>query len=68
VTLTGGRRVKPPRYYDKILALTDADLSGIIKSRRKEKAKASPDNTPARLAERESVKQAQFSQLKRGFQ
>lgn len=65
VTLLGGRKVKPPRYYDKLFALSDKVLADIIKASRKERAKASPDNTPARLLERESVKQAQFSQLKR---
>lgn len=67
VTMEGGFRAKPPRYYDKLLELTDKDLSDTIRNIRVSKAKLSPDNTPARLAERESVKQVQFSQLKRGF-
>ena len=67
VTLVSGRKVKPPRYYDKLLALTNPDLLDSIKHCRKEKAIASPDNTPARLLERESVKKAQFLKLKRGL-
>lgn len=67
VTMQGGRKVKPPRYYDKFLDLTDKELSDSIKAIRKDKAKASPDNSPARLLERESVKKAQFAQLKRSL-
>lgn len=67
VTLIGGQKCKPPRYYDKLLDLTDKELHDRILSVRKEKAKASPDNTPARLEERESVKQAQLAQLKRSI-
>jgi len=68
VSLPSGDKVKVPRYYDKLLAnLTDAELADKIKSRRKERAKASPDNTPERLAQRESVKKDQLKQLKRSL-
>lgn len=66
VTMDGGFRAAPPRYYDKLLALTDKELSERIVAIRKKKASLSPDNTPERLLERECVKQVQFSQLKRG--
>jgi len=68
VSLPSGHKVKVPRYYDKLLAnLTDAELADKIKSRRKERAKASPDNTPERLAQRESVKKDQLRKLKRSL-
>jgi len=67
VTLVDGRKCKPPRYYDRFLSLTNENLSFIISSRRKQKMKSSVDNTPERLRERESVKQAQLAQLKRSL-
>lgn len=65
VVLPGGAKVKPPRYYDKSLELTDPAMSSTVKSNRQDRARQSPDNTPERLAVREKVKQAQFKMLMR---
>lgn len=65
ISLSGGRKVKPPRYYDKVFEVDNPVAHGKIKQLRKDQARLSPDNTPARLAVREVVKKAQFKQLKR---
>jgi len=63
--VVGGRKQKPPRYYDKQLSETE---KAPIAEKRKALAKASPDNTQARLDAREVVKLAHIKQLKRGLQ
>jgi len=65
VTIRGGMRCKPPRYYDKKLEIDNPALLCMLKSKRKERAKASKHNTPERLGVRRRVKQAQLSTLKR---
>jgi hypothetical protein len=55
------RRVKPPRFYDKLLSKTDPDLWAGIKEKREVLAYLSEDNTPERLAVREKVKTAQLN-------
>jgi len=67
VTMANGSLCKPPRYYDKLLALTDPVMSTTILNVRKYRADNSPDNSPERLRAREKVKQAQISQLKRSL-
>lgn len=67
VTLQGGGKCKPPRYYDKLLQLTDQVLFDKLKLVRKMRAKLSPDNSPERLKAREAVKTAQFKQLVRSL-
>jgi len=64
-----GKVMKPPRYYDKQLELSDAQLFAKIKIDRKAKAlQNASDNTSARLAVKETCKIAQFQQLKRGLE
>jgi len=64
-----GKVMKPPRYYDKQLELSDAQLFEKIKIDRKAKAlQNAADNTTARLAVKETCKIAQFQQLKRGLE
>ncbi|QXP08284.1 MAG: replication initiator protein [Arizlama microvirus] len=64
-----GKVMKPPRYYDKQLELSDAQLFAKIKIDRKAKAlQNAADNTTARLAVKETCKIAQFQQLKRGLE
>jgi len=67
VTLQDGSKCKPPRYYDVLLDRETPDLLKLLKDKRKAKAAASPDATPARLKEREDVKKAQVSKLKRSL-
>jgi hypothetical protein len=59
VTLRG-RKFRPPRYYDKVMANSDKDadreLHAIVKADRQERAeKHAADNTPERLAVREKI-------------
>lgn len=49
-----GRKMKPPRYYDKLLTLVDAYAFEEIQAARQEGINHS-DNTPERLATREKV-------------
>jgi len=58
--------MKPPKFYDSRLELTDPDLLETVKENRKIQArKHKKDNTPERLAQREIVKKAQTNLLKR---
>lgn len=51
-----GRKMKPPRYYDKYLALVDSDLSDFLEFQRYQRSfKTADDTTPERLADREKV-------------
>lgn len=63
--VVSGRKQKPPKFYDK--QLPEAERASIAETR-KAFAKASPDNTQARLDAREQVKLAQIKQLKRVLQ
>jgi hypothetical protein len=63
-----GRKIQPPRYYDKLLEIIDPELSRLVKAGRiraqKEKQK-NIDSQPSKLS-RHKVKLAQSSHLKRG--
>lgn len=64
-----GHVTKPPRYYDKMFDLSDADAMLLVKQRRKAQAKRrASDNTPERLGTRKRVKLAQVGMLKRGYE
>lgn len=61
-----GRSVKPPKFYDKQLELTNPEMFETIKEERLAQADLhSLHNTRRRLAVRKKVKQAQIQQLKR---
>lgn len=63
-----GARMRPPKFFDRILELDDPRMFRALKRRRLLDQKANADNnTPDRLRVREKVKQAQVSQLKRGL-
>lgn len=66
--IVNGKKVKPPRYYDKKYAVSDPydfdELEFHRFSRAREKLH---DNTPERLAVREEVLQAKLSKLKRNL-
>jgi hypothetical protein len=64
-TTVNGVRQKPPRFYDEYLKQIDPILMEVIKGNREQKAIKSEDNTPDRLRQREEVKKAQNSMLKR---
>ena len=64
-----GHPCKPPRYYDKLLEESDPGLLQAIKLQRELAALTrAHDNTPERLYQREKVKEAQFTMLKRGYE
>jgi len=64
-----GKIMRPPRYYDKQLEVTNPKLYEKIKLDRKTQAlNNSADNTDARLKVKETCKLAQFKLLKRGLE
>lgn len=63
--ISRGHRMKPPRYYDKVLEdLAPSVLRG-VKSRRREAAAIDPDKSGKRLVVREAVKEAAVKNLAR---
>lgn len=64
-----GVKMKPPKYYDRLLEIEDPEARAAIKARRMEEALLRQgDSTTARLRAREKVKLAQISTLKRGIE
>jgi len=66
-TTIRGMRLAPAKYYDKYLRGIDPELYDDIKSGRQLSAYLSDDNTRERLSAKETVKKAQFNQLKRSL-
>lgn len=63
-----GQKVKPPKYYDKILKKQDFELYEEILYKREKSAKLNYlDNTPERLHVKEQVQQARLDRLKRNL-
>ncbi len=63
-----GRKMRPPKYYDRLYEIDFPDEFQKIKSKRLENSiKHAKDNTPERLAVREHVKKSKISRLKRGY-
>lgn len=61
-----GRAMKPPKYYDRLLEMEDPAAREALRQRRLlESAKREADQTTRRLRDREQVKLAQTSYLKR---
>lgn len=66
VILPGGKKVRPPRYYDKLYEITNPDELATIKSEREAKAKThESNNTPERLQVREKIQQLKARRLLR---
>lgn len=64
-----GAKLRPPRYYDKLLALMDPVALEVIKMKREARAKElAGDNTPARLAVKETVTKARMALKKRNLE
>lgn len=64
-----GTKIKPPRYYDKLLELMDPQLYETIKATRIANAETKKeDNTPARLEDKEIVQTALIKQKQRNFE
>jgi len=67
--VVNNKKMKPPKYYDRLLELEDPAAHAALKERREAAALLrGSDSTPARLAVREKVKMAQVKQLKRGLE
>lgn len=64
-----GRAMRPPKYYDRVYELMNPTELELIKEARRASANAQrSNNTPTRLAIRETVKKAQIQTLKRELQ
>jgi len=64
--VVNGKRVRPPRFYEKQLEVSDPDLLTKVKRERKLAMWAHGENqTPERLAVREKVQKARLNKLKR---
>jgi len=64
-----GTKMRPPRFFDKLLHRDDPDAHAALKESRKVKAlQAAPDNTPARLSAKRQIKERKLKILKRGYE
>lgn len=70
VIAPSGSERKPPRYYDKLLALFDPTAHAVMKMKREHRAKelTQDDQTPQRLADRETVLEAKLKLKKRSLE
>lgn len=66
--LMGGKKIKPPRYYDEKFEEMHPWEFAKIKGIRLDRASKDPDNTPIRLRIREKMKQIKTKLLTRGFE
>jgi len=67
--ILGGKKLKSPRYYDKLFDLSCPSEMEDIKFKRTQKAKAhASDNTPERLAVRKSIQEQKLQKLIRDFE
>ncbi len=68
ITTLDGLIMNPPKYYDNLYEIEHPlELEEIKKKRKGKMSKHLKDNTPERLYQRETVKLAQLSQLKRNL-
>lgn len=64
-----GGKMRPPRYYDKLLEIMDPATMAVLKMKRELRAKElADDNTPARLADKETVTKAKMALKKRNLE
>lgn len=68
VTMDSGFKALPPKFYDKKYELTNPVEFATMKQARVDRAKASPDNTPERLAVRHEILKRKLKLLKRGYE
>jgi len=68
--VSGGKKMKPPKFYDKLLEKFFPELYLRVKDERECALTLSPveERSPRRLAVRETVKQAQIGQLTRKYE
>lgn len=68
VILKGGKKVRPPAYYDRLLHDSDPDLHETLKKQRATNARPHRhNNTPERLTVREKVADLQYKRYKRNL-
>ncbi len=65
VMIKPGQKMEVPKYYKESLKREHPELAEILRKHRVQKSKASPDNTPSRLATREYIQGRRIDQLKR---
>lgn len=64
--VVNGRKMRPPKFYERQLALDDPETFEEMKRRRQQRAlRQQENNTPERLAVRETVQKARLSKLPR---
>lgn len=64
-----GVKMRPPRFYDKILEIEDLEEFRRVKRGRIVSGRShADDNTPARRKVRAIVREARLSNLKRGYE
>lgn len=64
-----GRKLKPPRYFDKLLEQFNPTAMEVIRLAREERAKdLAEDNTPARLRDKEIVQTAKLNLKQRNLE
>lgn len=63
-----GKKIKVPRYYDKLYELESDDIEQIKFQRRQKARKRLSENTPERLAVREKVKTLTMKQFSRSYE
>lgn len=64
-----GKKMKPPRYYDKVFETKEQEKMEKIKNEREKKRRENwKENTTKRLQTRKTVKEAQVKQLKRKYE
>lgn len=66
--IVNGHPAKPPRYYEKLFEVAHGDLESVKAKRLEAAERRAGDSTWRRLLVREMVKEAQLTQLKRGFE
>lgn len=66
-TTVRGMRIKPPKYYDKLLEQVDPDMHDQIKNGRLMSAFLSNEGDESRLTARRKVKEAQYKKLPRNL-
>ncbi len=67
--LIKGKKIKPPKYYDRIFELTKPEEYGKLRNKRKKQAKNHlENNTPERLLVREEVQELKAKKLIRGYE
>lgn len=68
VSLDGGLKVIPPKYYDNKYELLNPENFATLKTARIARAKQDPNNTPERLAARHEIIRRKLQLLKRGYE